>query len=118
MSAAGIGHANASQAANHAALASALGALNAAHAAPTALANAAPNSRVGKVAAYDRAMLAALAMPAHTRAQFQARQAAIARARRVELAAAANKSLSPAVVARVDQLLGLPHSNPRLGVPH
>lgn len=34
-----------------------LGALNAAHASPTALANAAPNSRVGRIAAYKAAVL-------------------------------------------------------------
>jgi hypothetical protein len=39
--------------------ASELGALNAAHASPQALANAAPNSRVGKIAAYKNAALTA-----------------------------------------------------------
>ena len=38
-----------------------LGALNAAHASETALAHASPNSRVGKIAAYKEAALAALA---------------------------------------------------------
>src|SRR5262245_38138027 len=38
--------------------ASELGALNAAHVSPTALANASPNSRVGKIAAYKEAEVA------------------------------------------------------------
>jgi type II secretory pathway component HofQ len=41
--------------------ASELGSLNAAHASPTALANASPNSRVGKIAAYKEAALDAMA---------------------------------------------------------
>jgi hypothetical protein len=41
--------------------ASELGALNAAHASPTALANASPNSRVGKIAAYKEAAIEAIA---------------------------------------------------------
>jgi hypothetical protein len=41
--------------------ASELGSLNAAHASPTALANASPNSRVGKIAAYKEAALEAIA---------------------------------------------------------
>jgi hypothetical protein len=45
--------------ANHGAEASSLGALNAAHASETALAHANPNSRVGKIAAYKEAELAA-----------------------------------------------------------
>src|SRR5262250_502041 len=41
--------------------ASSLGALNAAHASETALAHASPNSRVGKIAAYKEAAIAAKA---------------------------------------------------------
>lgn len=44
--------------ANHGALASELKGLNAAHANPTALANAAPNSQVGRIASYRDAVLA------------------------------------------------------------
>jgi EF hand len=44
---------------NHGAEASSLGALNAAHASETALAHASPTSRVGKIAAYKEAELAA-----------------------------------------------------------
>ena len=102
--------------AGHAALASALGALNAAHASLTALSHAAPMSRVGMIAAYDHAMLAALSMPTATPAQIAARNAAIASARQNQLAVAASKGLTPAVVSRVDALLGLPRSNPALGV--
>jgi hypothetical protein len=103
--------------ANSHSIASALGALNAAHASSTALANAAPNSQVGKMAAYDKAMVAALGMPAATPAQIAARTQAITTARSTQLAAASNKSLSPAVVAQVDKLLGLPSVDPTLGVP-
>lgn len=85
------------------ALAAQLGALNAAHASPVARANAAPGSRVGMIAAYERAMLDALALPPGPE-----RNAAIAAARNAELAAAANRPLTPEVVAAVDALLGLP----------
>jgi hypothetical protein len=96
-------------------LASAAGNLNAAHASPNALAHAAPNSTVGRIATYNRAMVSALAMPTGTRAQRAARRDAIATAR-MGLAGAANKPLSGAVVARVDQQLGLPRSNPNIGL--
>jgi hypothetical protein len=90
--------------------------LNAAHASPTALSHAAPGSRVGQIAAYDNAMLTALAMPAATPAQIAARNAAIAAAR-TQLASASNKILTPVVVARVDNMLGLAATDPTLGVP-
>lgn len=61
-------------------------------------------------------MLAALAMPTSTRAEIAARNAAIATARSQELDDAANKPLSPSVVAQVDALLGLPPTNPAIGV--
>lgn len=76
--------------------------MNAAHASPTARANAASNSRVGQIAAYERAMLNALSIQDPT-----ARRAAVASARQ-RLSAAANKPVTPDVVARVDSLLGLP----------
>jgi hypothetical protein len=81
-----------------------------------ARANAAPHSQVGRIAAYEQAMLAALAMPTSTRAEIAARNAAIAAARSQQLKDAANKPLSPAVVAQVDSLLGLPPTNPAIGV--
>jgi len=90
--------------------------LNAAHASPTALSHAAPGSRVGQIAAYDKAMVAALAMPAATSVQTAARNAAIAAAR-TQLASASNKTLTPAVVARIDHMLDLPATDPTLGVP-
>jgi hypothetical protein len=61
-------------------------------------------------------MVAALAMPAATPAQIAARNAAIAAAR-TQLATASNKTLTPAVVARVDHMLDLPATDPTLGVP-
>jgi hypothetical protein len=97
-------------------LSAALGALNAAHASPAALAHASPHSQVGRIAAYRSNMLAALAMPANTPQEVMARDTAIAQARASMLAPAANKSLTPAVVAQVDHLLGLPPSDPTLGV--
>jgi hypothetical protein len=57
---------------NHGSTASKLGALNAAHASDTALANASPNSRVGKIAAYREAELAAKAAAADAAAADQA----------------------------------------------
>lgn len=94
----------------------ALGALNAAHASHTAFAHAAPGSEVGRIAAYYHTMLVALAMPASTQAQVvAARDQTIANVRATQLAPAANKSLSPSVVARVDHLLGQPVTAPSLG---
>ncbi len=101
--------------ASHGQLSSALGALNAAHASPVALAHASPTSKVGQIASYDRAMLSALGMPATTPAQIAARTAAIAAAR-AQLANASNKGLTPDVVAAVDSQLGLPASDPSIGV--
>jgi hypothetical protein len=100
--------------ASHGQISSALGALNAAHASPVALAHAAPSSRVGVMAAYDHAMVNALGMPATTPAQIAARNAAIGAARS-QLAVSANKQVTPAVATRVDTLLGLPASDPSLG---
>jgi hypothetical protein len=57
---------------NHGSSASKLGALNAAHASDTALAHANPNSRVGKIAAYKEAELAAKAAAADAAAADQA----------------------------------------------
>ena len=95
-------------------LSSALGALNAAHASPTALANAAPGSAVGRLATYDKVMLSALAMPAITSTQITARNAAITSAR-VQLASTTNKTVTPTVITKVDLTLGLPASDPTLG---
>jgi hypothetical protein len=95
-------------------LTAALGPLNAAHASPEALAHASPRSMVGKIATYDRAMLAALSMPARTPQQIAFRQQAITNARET-LADQTGRTLTPTVVSRVDHLLGLPPSNPTLG---
>jgi hypothetical protein len=84
-------------------MASQLGSLNAAHASPVARANAAPNSRVGQIAAYEQATLAA--REAETEEDMMAFEQAAAEA----LAAASNKNNSddPDVVAAVDGLLGI-----------
>jgi hypothetical protein len=83
-------------------MASQLGSLNAAHASPVARANAAPNSRVGQIAAYEQATLAA--REAETEEDMMAFEQAAAEA----LAAASNKNNSDAdVVAAVDGLLGI-----------
>jgi hypothetical protein len=71
--------------------------------------------RIQQMAAYDRAMLHALTMPGHTRAQRTARNRAIAGAR-IQLAVATSRCLNPAPVSRIDALLGLPASDPTLGV--
>ncbi len=67
------------------------------------------------MAGYDRAMLHALAMPDRTPAQWAARDRAIASAR-IQLAAATKRRLNPGAVTRIDLLLGLPTSDPTLGV--
>ncbi len=91
-----------------------MGSLNAAHASTTALAHASPTSMVGHIATYDQAMLAALGMPQTTATQIAVRNAAIATAR-TQLAASTNKSLTASVIANVDNMLGLPASDPTLG---
>ena len=68
------------------------------------------------IGAYHNAMVSALAMPTSTPAQLAARNAAIAAARADVLAPAANKSLTPGVVSAVDKQIGLPATDPTLGV--
>lgn len=70
------------------------------------------------IGAYHNAMVSALAMPTTTPAQLATRNAAIAAARAGPLAQAANKGLTPAVVSAVDKQIGLPASDPTLGVSH
>jgi hypothetical protein len=60
-------------------------------------------------------MLRALAIPDLTPAQRAAGNCAIASAP-IQLAAATSRRLNPAAVTRIDALLGLPASDPRLGV--
>ena len=60
-------------------------------------------------------MLHALAMPDRTPAQQAARNRAITGAR-IQLTVATHRRLNPAAVSRVDALLGLPASDPTLGV--
>ncbi|MDE2576322.1 MAG: hypothetical protein KGL55_13530 [Rhodospirillales bacterium] len=110
----GVGHDD-SHGPGAGALAAALGALNAAHASPTALAHAAPNSQVGKLSTYDHMMQAALAMPSLTATQIAMRNQAIATARSTALASATTQPLTAAMIARVDDLLDLPATNPNLG---
>jgi hypothetical protein len=105
--------------------ASQLGALNAAHASPNALAHASPSSRVGKIAAYKdsvaalntantnlaAAQAAFAANPnATTQAALTAAQSAQATAQAntaQALATAANKSISTSSVVGVNNLLGV-----------
>jgi len=68
------------------------------------------------MAAYDRRMLEALQMPTGTPMERAARSRAIADAR-IQLAAATNRRLNAAAVSRIDALLGLTATDPRLGVP-
>jgi hypothetical protein len=68
------------------------------------------------IGSYHNAMDAALAMPTATPGQVAARNAAIASARADLLAPAANKGLTPTSVRTVDQRIGLPATDPTLGV--
>jgi len=95
--------------ANRGKAAAALGNLNAANASATARSRAAAGSMVGKIAAYETQMKAALATEDPNQ-----RAAAIAAARQ-GLALSANKQLTGPVVTRVDGLLGLPASPAHLG---
>ena len=79
------------------------------------LARPTPDDRIQQMAVYDRAMLRALAMPDRTPTQRGARNSAIAGAR-IRLAASTNRHLNPVAVSRIDSLLGLPTSDPTLGV--
>jgi hypothetical protein len=90
-------------------IASELGKLNAAHAASSALNNAAPNSAVGAVATYDTQMTSALALsdPA-------AKDAAIIAARQ-QLSASTNKELTVSAATRIDTMLGITGASPELG---
>jgi hypothetical protein len=77
-----------------------LGGLNAAHASPSALGHAAPESTVGRIAAYhDLMSRSAEAADPVTRAALRV-QAMDA------LTAAANKPVTPGVAGRVDGILG------------
>ena len=67
------------------------------------------------LASYDDAMRSALLMPDFTGAQRGARNAAITGAR-ARLAGASHRRLTPAAVTRIDVLLGLPQTDPALGV--
>jgi hypothetical protein len=79
-----------------------LGSLNASHASNQALAHAAPNSRVGHLAAYAAAVKAFKAAPPNSLAAKHAlSQAAQA------LALASNKAVTPATVQAVNKNLGL-----------
>jgi len=100
----------------HGSIASATGSLNASHASLNAMSHAAPNSTVGMIGSYRGAMLAALGMPTATPAQVAARNTAIAAARADLLGPASNKELTPSVVSAVDKQIGLPATDPTLGV--
>jgi len=86
-----------------------LGNLNAAHTSANARANAAPNSMVGRIAAYETQMLNAMQLQDPTQ-----RNAAITAARS-QLAQAANKPLTESTISRVDSLLGIEGAPPQLG---
>jgi hypothetical protein len=101
---------------SHGSIASAMGSLNASHASLNAMSHAAPTSTVGMIGSYRGAMVTAIGMPTATPAQVAARNAAIASARADVLGPAANKELTPSVVSAVDKQLGLPATNPNLGV--
>jgi hypothetical protein len=93
----------------------ALVALNATSAIPRPPPHLTPDERIRHMATFDRMMLEALQMSAATPAQRAARNRAIASAR-IELAASTNRRLNPTAVRRIDAVLGLPASDPQLGV--
>jgi hypothetical protein len=90
-------------------------ALNATMAVPRPPAQPGLDARIQQMAAYDRAMLHALAMLDRTPTQRAARNVAIAWAR-IQLGVVTNRRLNPAAITRIDALLGLPASDPTLGV--
>jgi hypothetical protein len=87
-------------------VAGALGSLNAAHASPTARANAAANSRVGQIATYERQFTDA------QKIQDPAQRAAALAEARMTLERAANKPVTDDVIAQVNALLGLEPAKP------
>jgi hypothetical protein len=101
------------------ALASSLGALNAAHASTTALENAAPNSRVGRIATYGKVVNAenTLADPNATEEEKAAAESYLDSlglagmtaedAERAALGDAANKTVTDRVIDAVNSLLDL-----------
>jgi hypothetical protein len=90
-------------------------ALNATYAVPRPPARLTLNERTQQMAAYDHMMLDALRMPITTPAQRVARDRAISTAR-IHLAAVTNRRLNTTAISRIDALLGLPATDPRLGV--
>ena len=68
------------------------------------------------MALYDDRMRAALLMPDYTPAELSARTTALVQARRGLVAAFPPQSLTPDVVTRIDDELGLPSTNPALGI--
>jgi hypothetical protein len=104
---------------NHGALASSLGALNAANASTKALANANPNSRVGKIATYGKVVAAedTLADPNASVEDKAAAQSLLEglgldgltaeEAERASLENAANKTVTDRVMDAVNDMLGL-----------
>jgi len=103
---------------SHGALASSLGALNAAHASLTGLENAAPNSRVGRIATYKEIVAAedTLADPNATAEDLAAAQSLIdglsltgmtpEEAAQSSLDEAANKTVTDQVMDAVNSMLG------------
>jgi hypothetical protein len=88
----------------HSSQAAQLGALNAAHASQTALAHAAPNSRVGLIASYRNSLLAyEQALASNNTVQASNALAAAAQS----LAKASNKSITTSSVAALNNQLGI-----------
>jgi hypothetical protein len=88
---------------------------NAAYVVPRPPPHAALDARIRQMATYDRMMLNALQMAADTPEQQDTRDRAIADAR-IQLAAVTHRRLNPTAISRIDSLLGLPASDPTLGV--
>ena len=94
---------------NVASAANVLGGLNAAHANAEAFQHANSNSMVGDLASYEQQMNTALGLTNSTD-----KNNAIIAARQ-QLASKDNKTLTAAAITRIDQLLGLPATDPTLG---
>jgi hypothetical protein len=82
---------------------------------PSAPPRAAGDDRLRQMADYDQTMLSALGLPDGTPDQHAARNNAIADAR-LQLATATDRQLNPLAVEQIDAALGLPATDPLLGV--
>jgi|SRR5215472_1833264 hypothetical protein len=86
-----------------------------AYAVPRLPSHATIDTRIQQMAIYDLTMRNALQMPTDTPEQRGVQDRAIADAR-IQLSAATHRRLNPVAVSRIDAVLGLPATDPQLGV--